>query len=56
MKKDLLYSDVKICLREVFYARNKIHSRRRICCVLKIEFDVVIKAYSCQPLHKSTQP
>lgn len=28
----------------------------RICCVLKIEFDVVTEAYSCQPLHKSTQP
>lgn len=25
-------------------------------CVLKIEFDVVTEAYSCQPLHKSTQP
>lgn len=23
---------------------------------IKIEFDVVIDAYSCQPLHKSTQP
>ena len=24
--------------------------------LLRIEFDVVIKAYSCQLLHKSTQP
>ena len=36
--------------------RKKIRSRFSVCCVLKIEFDVVIKAYSCQPLHKSTQP